>query len=70
MIAVVNIDLFLAIWVDVAAMSLLGMAAALIWAVRAKQFRNQDYARYLPLKAAIPEKRASDAQDAEGQGHG
>ena len=44
----------LIIWVTFTVMALIGLTAALIWAVRSKQFSNQNAARYLPLKSGIP----------------
>lgn len=45
----------LIIWVTFTVMALIGLTAVLIWAVRSKQFSNQDAARYLPLKSGIPD---------------
>lgn len=44
----------LIIWITFTAVALIGLAAVLVWAVRSKQFSNQDAARYLPLKSGIP----------------
>jgi nitrogen fixation-related uncharacterized protein len=44
----------LAVWVTFTAFSLLGIFALLVWAVRARQFGNQDHARHLPLLSGIP----------------
>jgi nitrogen fixation-related uncharacterized protein len=45
----------LIVWVTFTVMALIGLTAALVWAVRSKQFSNQDAARYLPLKSGIPD---------------
>ena len=47
--------LLLVLWITVTVVALLGLSAILIWAVRTRQFSNQDYARYLPLRSGIPE---------------
>jgi hypothetical protein len=43
----------LILWVTFAAVYLTGAVAALVWAVRTRQFSNQDDARYLPLRSGI-----------------
>ena len=44
----------LLIWVAFAVMALVGIAAVLVWAVRSRQFSDQDRARFLPLYAGKP----------------
>ena len=46
--------LILVLWIVVAAMMLAGVSAAILWAVRAGQFGDQERARYLPLRSGIP----------------
>ncbi len=46
----------LIVWITVTAVILFGLTAILVWAVRTRQFSNQDHARYLPLESGIPEK--------------
>jgi hypothetical protein len=58
-----NETAFLLIWIDFTVMALAAVAASVIWGVKAKQFRNQDYARYLPLKSGIPEQGEEGAKD-------
>ena len=53
----------LVVWVTFLVLGLAGLAAALVWAVRKGQFRDQDRARYLPLTGKIPD--AYPDQDAE-----
>ncbi|MGO8706003.1 MAG: hypothetical protein ACLQVA_19545 [Candidatus Brocadiia bacterium] len=45
----------LILFVTMTSVALAAMAAVLVWAARARQFSNQDEARYLPLKSGIPE---------------
>ena len=45
----------LIVWVTVTVVILCGLTAVLIWAVRTRQFSNQDHARYLSLESGIPE---------------
>ena len=44
----------LAVWVTFTTFSLLGIFVLLLWAVRARQFGDQDRARHLPLLSGIP----------------
>ena len=56
----------LIIWITFTVMALIGLTAVLVWAVRSKQFSNQDAARYLPLKSGIPdEDKPSSRKDEE-----
>jgi nitrogen fixation-related uncharacterized protein len=57
---------FLLIWAVFTGIALLGIVAVLIWAVRSRQFCDQDSARYLPLKSGIPAE--GDACAGEPQG--
>jgi hypothetical protein len=54
------------IWITFTVAALIGLCAILVWAVRSRQFSNQDDARYLPLKSGIPE----DAQAGSLRGDG
>lgn len=45
---------FLTMWIGFAAMTLAGLGAALWWAIKSGQFKDQDRARYLPLMSGIP----------------
>lgn len=45
---------FLAMWLGFLAVMIGAITMVLIWAVRSRQFSNQDRARYLPLKSGIP----------------
>jgi hypothetical protein len=44
------------IWITFTVAALIGLCAILVWAVRSRQFSNQDDARYLPLRSGVPEK--------------
>ena len=44
------------IWITFTVAALIGLCAILVWAVRSRQFSNQDEARYLPLRSRILEK--------------
>jgi hypothetical protein len=63
MIAMSGDAAFLLLWIDFTVLALTAVTAAVIWGVRAGQFRNQDSARYLPLRSGIPE-TAESKQDA------
>ncbi|MCE5277885.1 MAG: cbb3-type cytochrome oxidase assembly protein CcoS [Planctomycetaceae bacterium] len=43
------------IWIVMAALALIAIAAALVWAIRHKQFSRQDRAARLPLRSGIPD---------------
>ncbi len=60
----------LAVWIVFAVLSVLGIAAALLWAVRSGQFSRQDDARRLPLESGIPddEPRCGQRPSAESSG--
>ena len=47
-------DALLIMWLTFTMMATLGIIAIMIWAVRSRQFSQQDRARYLPLKSGIP----------------
>jgi cbb3-type cytochrome oxidase maturation protein len=44
------------VWVTFAVLMLTAIVATLVWAVRSRQFSDQDHARRLPLESGIPEK--------------
>ena len=48
----------LLVWLTMTVMGVSAMAAALLWAVRSRQFQHQDHARRLALESHIP----TDAQ--------
>lgn len=50
-------DALLTMWLVFSGMAILGVSGVLVWAVRSRQFFNQDRARYLPLTSGIPEAR-------------
>ena len=63
----------LIMWVGFAVLALVGVVAVLVWAVRARQFSDQDRARFLPLYAdkpleepALTGTRAGSGTTAEG----
>ncbi|GAB7028213.1 hypothetical protein [Geotalea toluenoxydans] len=47
---------FLAMWLGFLAVMITAITLALVWAVRSRQFSDQDRARYLPLESGIPTK--------------
>ena len=51
----------LVLWVTSSAVYLTAAVVVLVWAVRARQFSNQDEARYLPLRSGIPEQASGTA---------
>jgi len=54
-----NDTVFLVTWVVSTGLVLAGAAGFVIWAIRNRQFSNQDRARYLPLASGIPEDRSA-----------
>jgi nitrogen fixation-related uncharacterized protein len=52
-------------WITFAAVYLGSAVAVLVWAVRARQFSDQDRARYLPLRSGIPR---TENQTTDGPG--
>jgi nitrogen fixation-related uncharacterized protein len=51
----------LILWVTFAVVAVLGIVAALVWAVRSGQFSGQDHARRLPLDAHVPDDKSGAA---------
>jgi cbb3-type cytochrome oxidase maturation protein len=45
---------FIAVWIAFAVVMLLAIVAVLVWAVRSRQFADQDHAANLPLESGIP----------------
>jgi cbb3-type cytochrome oxidase maturation protein len=50
----------LILWITVTVVALLGLIAVLVWAVRSRQFSNQDRARYLALESGIPKEDSEE----------
>ena len=46
--------LLVGVWIGFTVLALAGIALVLVWAVRSRQFRDQDRARYLALRSGIP----------------
>lgn len=44
----------LVLWLVVTGLALIAMVMVIVWAVRSRQFSDQDRARYLPLDSSIP----------------
>lgn len=55
MMAMSNQSALLIMWITFTVVALLGVIAVFVWAVRSRQFANQDRARYLALRSGIPE---------------
>ncbi|MFZ0389502.1 MAG: cbb3-type cytochrome c oxidase subunit 3 [Calditrichia bacterium] len=47
-------------WAGFFLIMLIVVAGFVIWAIRSKQFKNQEHARHLPLESEIPEKDAGE----------
>lgn len=60
MIALSDQGTLLAVWICFTVLALIGIIVVFGWAVRARQFSDQDRARHLPLRSNIP--------PAEGEG--
>ena len=48
------------LWITFAALSLIGIGAVLVWAVRSGQFSDMERARWLPLGGGPPEMDGKD----------
>ncbi len=48
-------DWLLTMWIAFMAVVAAGVIAVFVWAVRARQFRDQERARFLALHSGIPE---------------
>lgn len=55
MMAMSNQSALLTMWITFTVVALLGVIAVFVWAVRSRQFANQDRARYLALLSGIPD---------------
>ena len=53
----------LIVWVTFAVLALAAIVAVLVWAIRSRQFADQDRARRLPLDSGIPDERQDGAKD-------
>jgi cbb3-type cytochrome oxidase maturation protein len=59
------------VWVTFAVLMLAAIVAVLVWAVRSRQFADQDRARYLPLESGIPaDSSCCHPERSEGSGGG
>lgn len=45
---------FLVMWLGFLGVMIAAITVALCWAIRSRQFSDQDRARYLPLQSGIP----------------
>ena len=62
-------DALLLMWITFTGVAALGVSITLIWAVRSRQFSNQDRSRYLPLTSGIPKEEANrSSEDATKRG--
>ena len=61
MIALSDQGVLLAVWISFTVLALSGIIVVFVWAVRARQFSDQDRARHLPLRSNIP------PQESEGE---
>lgn len=52
---------FLLMWLGFLLLMTACVAAFFLWAIRGKQFSDQDGARYLPLESGIPDAEPSEA---------
>jgi cbb3-type cytochrome oxidase maturation protein len=58
------------VWITFAVIMLGAMTAALVWAVRSRQFADPDHARYLALESGIPEGSALGCHPERSEGSG
>ena len=57
----------LILWVTFTVVAVLGIVAALVWAVRTGQFSGQDRARHLPLQSGIPDEETPVGYEEPGK---
>ncbi|BCS54206.1 hypothetical protein [Geobacter sp. SVR] len=60
--------LILCIWIGFLALMIVSIAGILVWAVRSRQFTDQERARYLALESGIPVARDMAGSASEGRG--
>jgi cbb3-type cytochrome oxidase maturation protein len=60
-IAMTAQESLLVLWVIAAAIGVAGGSAVLVWAVRRRQFSDQDRARYLPFLGETPQPPRAEA---------
>ena len=53
---------FLMVWMTFAVLGLIALIVVLLWAVRSRQFSDQDRARSLPLHSGIPHEKTPHEQ--------
>ncbi|RPI60869.1 MAG: hypothetical protein EHM48_06545 [Planctomycetaceae bacterium] len=58
----------LIMWVVFSALALLAVIAVFVWAIRTRQFRNQDRARYLALDSKIEDDQTPAPPDSPASG--
>ena len=54
MIRAMGDNTFVAVWIVFTVLATAGIIAAFVWAIRSRQFANQDRARYLALRSRMP----------------
>jgi len=59
MIAMNQGQALLVMWLTFSVLAMAGVIAVFVWAVRTRQFARQDEARYLALRAAVPDDKAT-----------
>jgi nitrogen fixation-related uncharacterized protein len=45
------------VWLVITGLIVLGLIPIIIWAIKTRQFSEQDRARHLPLQSGIPEEK-------------
>ena len=70
MTAVTAQGVLLVVWICFTVMALVGVIAVFVWAVRARQFSDQDRARHLPLRSGIPPAGAGTDEETAGSEQG
>ena len=58
----------LAVWIAFTVLALIAIIAVFVWAVRARQFSDQDRARHLPLRSGIPRDEVAPRRRRQGRG--
>lgn len=54
MTGITDSSAFFFMWIGFLFLMIIGIACIFVWAIRTRQFSNQERARFLPLKSGIP----------------
>ena len=58
---------FLCMWIGFLLLMIGSIAGIFVWAIRTRQFSDQDRARYLALQSGIPERSEKNEDEKDGR---